>query len=56
MPATFAHHHDELGEIATDSMTDHERREAQEALHARYGLTFHWDGISELAGRYGVKP
>ena len=57
VPATFASYYDEVGAIFADSaMTDHERREALEAHHARYGVTFHWDRVAELTHRYGVRP
>ena len=57
VPATFASYYDEVGAIFTDSaMTEHERREALEAHHARYGVTFHWDRVADLAHRYGVRP
>jgi quercetin dioxygenase-like cupin family protein len=57
VPATFARYYDEVGAIFADSaMSDHERREALEAHHARYGVTFHWDRVAELANRFGVKP
>jgi quercetin dioxygenase-like cupin family protein len=57
VPATFDRFYDELAATMADaSMSDQERREAQEALHARYGLTFHWDRIPQLMQRYGVRP
>ena len=57
VPATFASYYDEVAAIFADSaMTEHERREALEAHHARYGVTFHWDRVAELADRHGVKP
>jgi hypothetical protein len=57
VPATFARFYDELGAIMADSsMSQQERRQAHEALHARYGLTFHWDRVPQLIDRYGVKP
>jgi quercetin dioxygenase-like cupin family protein len=57
VPATFAHYYDEVGTIFADSaMTEQERREALEAHHARYGVTFHWDRVADLADRHGVKP
>ena len=42
--------------MADASMSEQERREAQGALHARYGLTFHWDRIPQLMQHYGVRP
>ncbi len=57
VPATFASYYDEVGAILADSaMGDHERREALEAHHARYGVTFHWDRVADLVHRYGVRP
>ena len=57
VPATFAHYYDEAGAIFTDSaLTEQERREALEAHHARYGVTFHWDRVADLANRFGVEP
>ena len=57
VPATFGRFYDELGATFADpSMSEQERREAQGALHARYGLTFHWDRIPQLIERYGVRP
>jgi quercetin dioxygenase-like cupin family protein len=57
VPATFASYYDEAGTIFADStLTERERREALEAHHARYGVTFHWDRVADLADRYGVKP
>ena len=57
LPATFAHYYDEVAVIFADTaMTEQERREALEAHHARYGVTFHWDRVADLASRYGVKP
>ena len=57
VPATFDRFYDELAATMADaSMSDQERREAQEALHARYGLTFHWDRTPQLMERYGVRP
>jgi len=57
VPATFDRFYDELGATFADpSMSEQERREAQDALHARYGLTFHWDRIPQLMERYGVRP
>jgi quercetin dioxygenase-like cupin family protein len=57
VPATFGRFYDELGATFADpSISEQERREAQGALHARYGLTFHWDRIPQLMERYGVRP
>jgi quercetin dioxygenase-like cupin family protein len=57
VPATFAHYYDEAGAILTDSaMTPQERREALDAHHARYGVTFHWDRVADLVERHGVRP
>jgi quercetin dioxygenase-like cupin family protein len=57
VPATFAHYYDEVGAIFADStMGEHERREALEAHHARYGVTFHWDRVADIARRHGVRP
>jgi quercetin dioxygenase-like cupin family protein len=57
VPASFASYYDEVGAIFADSaMSEHERREALEAHHARYGVTFHWDRVAELADRHGVRP
>lgn len=57
VPATFASYYDEVGAILADSaMTQDERREALEAHHARYGVTFHWDRVADLTRRYGVRP
>lgn len=55
--ATFGRFYDELGATMADaSMSEQERRDAQEAFHARYGLTFHWDRIPQLMERYTVRP
>jgi len=57
VPATFGHYYDEVGAIFADSAkTEQERREALEAHHARYGVTFHWDRVADLVNRFGVKP
>ena len=57
VPATFARYYDEAGAIFGDSaMTQEERREALEAHHARYGVTFHWDRVADLVDRHGVEP
>jgi quercetin dioxygenase-like cupin family protein len=57
VPATFGRFYDELGATFADpSMSEQERREAQGALHARYGVTFHWDRIPQLMERYSVRP
>jgi quercetin dioxygenase-like cupin family protein len=57
VPATFGSFYDELGATMADpSMSEQERRQAQQALHARYGLTFHWDRVPQLMERYGVRP
>jgi quercetin dioxygenase-like cupin family protein len=57
VPATLASYYDEVGAIFADSaMTEHERRAALEAHHARYGVTFHWDRVAELVDRHGVRP
>ena len=57
VPATFASYYDEVGAILADSaLTEHERRAALEAHHARYGVTFHWDRVADLARRFGVRP
>ena len=57
VPATFASYYDEVGAILADSaMTEDERREALDVHHARYGVTFHWDRVADLAHRYGVRP
>jgi mannose-6-phosphate isomerase-like protein (cupin superfamily) len=57
VPATLGAFYDELAEVVTDpAMSGEQRREAQEALHARYGLIFHWERVPELAERYGVHP
>ncbi len=57
VPATFASYYDEAGAIFADpAMTEHERRTALEAHHARYGVTFHWDRVADLVQRYGVRP
>jgi hypothetical protein len=57
VPATFGSFYDELGATMADpSMSEQERREAQQSLHARYGLTFHWDRLPQLMERYGVRP
>ena len=56
VPATFGNFYDELGATMADpSVSQQQRREAQEALHARYGLTFHWDRVPQLMERYGVR-
>ena len=56
VPAMFGRFYDEAGAIFDLAMTQQEQREAQEALHARYGLTFHWDRVPQLIECYGVKP
>jgi quercetin dioxygenase-like cupin family protein len=57
VPATFADYYDGAGAIFADStLTEHERREALEAHHTRYGVTFHWDRVADLVDRHGVRP
>ena len=57
VPATFASYYDEVGAILADSaLTEHERRAALKAHHARYGVTSHWDRVADLVRRCSVRP
>ncbi len=56
-PGSFDRYYDELAEVFTSrELDDDRRRQAEDALHAQYGLTFHRERVPEIMTRYNVRP
>jgi quercetin dioxygenase-like cupin family protein len=56
-PGAFVRMYDELGAISGRTDLDPESRRREERdLIARWGLTFHWERVPEIAERHGVRP
>lgn len=56
-PGAFVRMYDELGAVFDRADLDPEERRREElALIARWGLTFHWERVPEIAQRHGVRP
>jgi hypothetical protein len=56
-PGAFVRMYDELGAIFGRTDLDPESRRREELdLIARWGLTFHWERVPEIAERHGVRP
>src|SRR5215207_2877662 len=56
-PGAFVRMYDELGALSGRTDLDPESRRREERdLIARWGLTFHWERVPEIADRYHVRP